>query len=147
MKKKGISLASPSLYILFYGLYYGVLARDCAQLCSDRIASTLGFFSQTGFPRKRVPRGICAICNESLPESYAKVLFLFFLLQFCTDIKTKKKCHKNKKLDTVERGPITTNSKKNERIKIDCGHEFHPFCIRGWVMIGKKAMCPVCKGI
>jgi len=29
--------------------------------------------------------------------------------------------------------------------KLDCGHVFHDHCIRGWIIIGKKATCPYCK--
>lgn len=28
--------------MLFYGLYYGVMGRDFAELCSDYMASTIG---------------------------------------------------------------------------------------------------------
>jgi len=29
--------------------------------------------------------------------------------------------------------------------KLDCGHMYHEYCIRGWIIIGKKATCPYCK--
>ncbi|MEQ2206574.1 hypothetical protein XENOCAPTIV_000138, partial [Xenoophorus captivus] len=29
--------------MLFYGLYYGVMGRDFAEICSDYMASTIGF--------------------------------------------------------------------------------------------------------
>ena len=28
--------------IIFYGLYYGVLGRDCAELCADKMAAKMG---------------------------------------------------------------------------------------------------------
>lgn len=28
--------------LLFYGLYYGVLGRDIAEICADKIASKIG---------------------------------------------------------------------------------------------------------
>jgi RING finger protein 121 len=28
--------------------------------------------------------------------------------------------------------------------KLACGHQFHEPCIRGWLMVGKKDMCPQC---
>ncbi len=31
-----------SMIILFYGVYYGVLARDIAEICSDIMASHIG---------------------------------------------------------------------------------------------------------
>ena len=30
------------LYLLFYGLYYGVLGRDVAHVCTDRMACRIG---------------------------------------------------------------------------------------------------------
>jgi len=29
--------------------------------------------------------------------------------------------------------------------KLECGHMYHDHCIRGWIIIGKKATCPYCK--
>ena len=28
---------------LMYGLYYGVLGRDCAEMCADRMSATFGY--------------------------------------------------------------------------------------------------------
>ena len=30
------------IYLLFYGLYYGVLGRDFAHVCTDRLACKIG---------------------------------------------------------------------------------------------------------
>jgi len=30
------------MLVLFYGLYLGVLSRDCAEVCADRMASSMG---------------------------------------------------------------------------------------------------------
>ena len=30
--------------LLFYGMYYGVLCRDIAEICSDRMASRIGYY-------------------------------------------------------------------------------------------------------
>merc|ERR1712176_1560170 len=38
-----------------------------------------------------------------------------------------------------------SNEKQDEEITIVCGHRFHGFCIRGWIMIGKRDVCPICK--
>jgi len=29
-------------------------------------------------------------------------------------------------------------------IKLNCHHQFHEWCIRGWTIIGKKETCPYC---
>lgn len=36
--------------MLFYGLYYGVMGRDFAEICSDYMASTIGVI--TGLLKK-----------------------------------------------------------------------------------------------
>lgn len=36
------SLAGTATLLLFYGLYYGVLGRDLAEVCADRMSATLG---------------------------------------------------------------------------------------------------------
>lgn len=49
--------------LIFYGLYFGVLGRDCAEMCTDRIASNMGFTGK-GLPSKKLPPGTCCICGE-----------------------------------------------------------------------------------
>ncbi|ORX51791.1 hypothetical protein BCR36DRAFT_411762 [Piromyces finnis] len=34
---------------------------------------------------------------------------------------------------------------ENGSCKLECGHIYHDHCIRGWIIIGKKATCPYCK--
>ena len=34
---------------------------------------------------------------------------------------------------------------KQEIVEISCGHKFHSFCIKGWIILGKKDTCPRCK--
>jgi len=36
---------------LFYGFYFGVLGRDCAEMCTDRLASVMGYTGK-GIPSK-----------------------------------------------------------------------------------------------
>lgn len=55
--------------LLFYGLYFGVLGRDCAVLCASRMASTLGYKSKDDcLPTKQLASGTCAICDTQLPK-------------------------------------------------------------------------------
>merc|ERR1712129_128182 len=61
-----LHLSDFGVYLLFYGMYFGVLARDLASLCCDWISNALGFFNPSGFPRRRVPTNICAVCNNPL---------------------------------------------------------------------------------
>lgn len=32
----------PAILVIFYGVYYGVLARDLSEICSERLASNIG---------------------------------------------------------------------------------------------------------
>ena len=42
--------------LLFYGLYYGVLGRDFAEMCADFMASTVGVSRQ-------IPGGLYVLCH------------------------------------------------------------------------------------
>jgi hypothetical protein len=37
------------LLFLFYGLYYGVLGRDIAEICADKMASHIGVSESSSF--------------------------------------------------------------------------------------------------
>ncbi|KAM5255720.1 LOW QUALITY PROTEIN: RING finger protein 175 [Ctenodactylus gundi] len=50
---------------LFYGLYYGVMGRDFAEICSDYMAST-GFYSDRGMPTRSLSDDICAVCGQRI---------------------------------------------------------------------------------
>ncbi|MFH4979420.1 hypothetical protein AB6A40_006129 [Gnathostoma spinigerum] len=54
------------LLLLFYGLYYGVLGRDFAHICTDRIACKIGYYTHDGLPKKRLESDICAVCGNHL---------------------------------------------------------------------------------
>ncbi|KAG2465461.1 RING finger protein 175 [Erpetoichthys calabaricus] len=52
--------------LLFYGLYYGVMGRDFAEICSDYMASTIGFYSRGGMPSRSLSNDICAVCGQQI---------------------------------------------------------------------------------
>ncbi|KAG8522837.1 RING finger protein 121 [Galemys pyrenaicus] len=52
--------------LLFYGLYYGVLERDFAEMCADYMASTIGFYSESGMPTKHLSDSVCAVCGQQI---------------------------------------------------------------------------------
>ncbi|KAK9402693.1 RING finger protein [Crotalus adamanteus] len=52
--------------LLFYGLYYGVLERDFAEMCADYMASTIGFYSASGMPTKHLSDSVCAVCGQPI---------------------------------------------------------------------------------
>ncbi|XP_005096944.1 RING finger protein 121 [Aplysia californica] len=97
------------LLLLFYGLYFGVVSRDFAEVCADIMASHIGYYSATGLPAKRLDPGMCAVCGNEI-----------YMMS-------------------------NDNAVIEKTIKLNCGHVFHEFCIRGWCIVGKKQTCPYCK--
>lgn len=55
-----------ALLIVFYGIYFGVVGRDMAELCSDKMASRIGYTSSTGLPGRQLENDVCAICSNKL---------------------------------------------------------------------------------
>lgn len=51
---------------LFYGLYYGVVGRDLAELCTDKMASQIGYYTETGLPSRKLESNICAVCGQEV---------------------------------------------------------------------------------
>jgi len=89
---------SAALLLLFYGLYFGVLGRDLANVCSTSMAVTMGYVARKGeIPRKAVPVNVCAICDGELLRSFRP----------------------------VAGGPAQPDEKVHT---LNCGHQFHDFC-------------------
>lgn len=101
-----------SLLLIWYGLYFGILTRDCAEVISDRM---VGSFTKH---RKVVAQNTsirdCALCGMELKDSMTHIF---------------------------------DAEKKNEQasIQLNCKHIFHPECIKGWLIVGKKDTCPSCQ--
>jgi RING finger protein 121 len=103
-----IPVTSWSMLSILYGLYFGVLSRDFAELCSDKVALGVGFFSIEGFPGKALARDTCCVCGLKMDQNLG-------------------------------------NQGRESQVRLNCGHGSHEFCLRGWIMIGKKDSCPYCK--
>lgn len=57
------------MQLMFYGLYFGVLSRDFAEICADSMASVIGYYrSGGGIANKQLPKDVCAICGEKLAD-------------------------------------------------------------------------------
>merc|ERR1712002_86068 len=54
------------LLLLFYGLYYGVVGRDFAEVCADQMASHIGYYTKTGLPSRKLEPNVCAVCGNEL---------------------------------------------------------------------------------
>lgn len=53
---------------LFYGLYFGVLGQDIAEISSDKMASHIGYYSKEGIPSRSLDENVCAVCSNKLPH-------------------------------------------------------------------------------
>lgn len=61
-----------AVMLMFYGLYFGVLGRDFAEMITDRVASKMGFTGKN-LPAKVVPERSCGICGEEFETRFADV--------------------------------------------------------------------------
>ena len=52
--------------ILFYGLYFGVLGRDLSGLCTEYVASKIGYYTRQGLPKRQLDPHVCCICGQAL---------------------------------------------------------------------------------
>jgi len=52
------------IQMLCYGLYFGVLSRDMAEVCADRMAAHIGYYAPEGMPSRALEPGVCAICGQ-----------------------------------------------------------------------------------
>ena len=59
---------------LFYGLLYGVIARDLAALCADKMAKMLGYQTVDAMPDRLVGSRVCAICSDTLESATEEIV-------------------------------------------------------------------------
>ncbi|VDO80544.1 unnamed protein product [Soboliphyme baturini] len=59
-------LMDAALMLLFYGLYYGVLSRDFAEICTDKMAAHIGYYNKDGLPGRILEPNVCAVCGNEL---------------------------------------------------------------------------------
>ncbi|CAL8463670.1 g3204 [Coccomyxa elongata] len=109
------SLHSLCISLLWYGLYFGVLGRDCAEVAADRMASLIGMQRQMAVSVRS-----CGICGEDL-QDFGAVM----------------------SAREVAAGGTSEGSGQGT-VQLGCKHCFHPDCIRGWTIVGKKDTCPTC---
>ncbi|KAI8373323.1 hypothetical protein BD560DRAFT_328180 [Blakeslea trispora] len=114
------SMIQAGILLLSYGLYFGVLGRDFVEICTDRMAATIGYYNKEGLPNKYLGEGICAVCGHATSVSTGQVAL----------------AHEPANRPMFSDDPVH---------QLSCKHTFHEKCIRGWVMIGKKDICPYCK--
>ncbi|GAB1608218.1 RING finger protein 121-like [Argonauta hians] len=134
-----------AMLILFYGLYFGVVSRDFAEVCSDTMAAHIGFYTPSGLPNRDLDWKLCAVCGNALTESSDSA----------TVTSSGQSSHNDNRYLVDQRDDFEWDSDDPDNVrpvvatekicKLTCGHSFHEFCIRGWCIVGKKQTCPYCK--
>mmetsp|Transcript_28936 Transcript_28936/g.75890 ORF Transcript_28936/g.75890 Transcript_28936/m.75890 type:complete len:381 (-) Transcript_28936:962-2104(-) len=64
--RKAHPLMTTGMQAMFYGLYFGVLSRDLAEICANIMASTMGYHTPGKMPDKQLPLDVCAICGDKM---------------------------------------------------------------------------------
>ncbi|XP_078038062.1 E3 ubiquitin ligase Rnf121 isoform X1 [Augochlora pura] len=54
------------VHLLFYGLYFGVLGRDIAEISADKMASHIGYYVPGQMPTRTLEPNVCAVCGNKL---------------------------------------------------------------------------------
>ncbi|KAG7667551.1 hypothetical protein KSW81_001246 [Nannochloris sp. 'desiccata'] len=123
-----------ALIAVWYGLYFGILTRDCAEVASDRIANRLG-----GPRRMAVSVRDCAICGGELKDAMQLTLL--------GGSGGGANDNTNGTLGGGHHTHVGLNSGLDDgekSIQLSCKHIFHKDCLRGWLIVGKKDTCPTC---
>ncbi|KAK2488615.1 hypothetical protein MC885_008005 [Smutsia gigantea] len=129
--------------LLFYGLYYGVLERDFAEMCADYMASTIGFYSESGMPTKHLSDSVCAVCGQQIfvDVSEEGIIENTYRLS-CNHVYPAWSPWATALLPPVH------SIQRGKRMVMPSAClvlRFHEFCIRGWCIVGKKQTCPYCR--
>ncbi len=111
--------------MLWYGLYFGVLGRDSAEVASDRMAAVMG----TG-RRLSVSVKNCGMCGGNLP-----------------DFGTAGASRRGEDVGGERSvGALLRGGGGQSTLTLPCKHSFHVQCLQGWTIVGKKDTCPqVCR--
>ncbi|KYQ92945.1 hypothetical protein DLAC_05544 [Tieghemostelium lacteum] len=133
--------------IIFYGLYFGLLGRDFAELCSDRIATILGL-GGSRLPFTAISNSYCAICTNNLKPIASSTSNSVGSDLLLSSINNSSNAANNSSRDkSIETKMDWVMNKLFSKKPVElpgCKHVFHEWCIRGWSLVGKKNMCPHC---
>lgn len=132
-------IPSPDV-ILFYGLYFGVMLRDLASILTSRMANTFESDEKRFYKSNSKYQEICNLCQGPM-SSISEIE----RLEMQDDSRIELNVHKNRfsqdSLNEEENIPDVDE----ERTTLSCGHSLHEYCLRGWIILGKKDICPICK--
>ena len=152
----GLLSDGAGLTLLWYGLYFGVLGRDAAEVAADRTAATLGAGTKLASSVRQ-----CGLCCGDLvdgleelvpvaappPVSAALPPDAFYRNTFGEKAAEAP-------LPTAPSPPPSSSQQPilaarggvgDATVQLACKHLFHGTCVRGWCVVGKKDTCPCCR--
>jgi RING finger protein 121 len=68
-KEQCIYWFATGVLCLVYGLYFGLLGKDTAELLADRMASSIGYYNKSGLPVKHLRANVCSICGDTVDNT------------------------------------------------------------------------------
>lgn len=153
----------PSVW-LFYGLYYGVLVRDCAEMCAEAMSNSMNKSRNQYYLSQSVMDHTCGVC--SLPLKATSQVGSSMGMRATTGMVVVDSGNDHAIVNAVDDGMgdvedddvegmmnmgghSTTMDNKTRATtqatrSLACGHKFHEFCLQGWMLVGKKDVCPFC---
>lgn len=133
-----------AITLIWYGLYFGILTRDCAEVASDRIANRLGTARKMAVSVRD-----CALCGGELRDAHILgnniVLGGGGISGGGSTAASGGSVLGDGFVITASSGNNGGNLQNEPSVQLSCKHIFHPECIRGWLIIGKKDSCPSCQ--
>jgi len=115
------------------GLYFGVLTRDIAEICTWQLSSALGLAKRSDEEMNDWQRqNLCALCGLDLFPAQASAIAL------------RSRNHPLGRQQPPSSPEGATAAVQEPLFELQCGHTFHESCLRGWAIVGKNTACPYC---
>ncbi|OAF69053.1 hypothetical protein A3Q56_03199, partial [Intoshia linei] len=54
---------------VFYAVYFGIVSRDIADICTNKMAVNIGYISEDSIPARELKKNICSLCSNELDPS------------------------------------------------------------------------------
>ena len=148
------------LTLLWYGLYFGVLGRDAAEVAADRTAASLGAGTKLTSSVRQ-----CGLCCGDLVDGLEELVPVAVPPPISV-APPPDAFYRNTFGEKAAAGPLPTPPSSSSSssssapsqpilaarggvgdatVQLACKHLFHGTCVRGWCVVGKKDTCPCCR--
>ena len=151
----GLLSDGAGLTLLWYGLYFGVLGRDAAEVAADRTAATLGAGTKLASSVRQ-----CGLCCGDLVDGLEELVPVSVAAPVSV-APPPDAFYRNTFGEKAAAAPLPTPSPSSSSssqpilaarggvgdatVQLACKHLFHGTCVRGWCVVGKKDTCPCCR--